>query len=212
MGSTSWEIKGPHFTNCNCAWGCPCQFNALPTHGNCRVFGAMRIDAGHFGDLRLDGLHWAWLLSWPGAVHEANGTMQVIVDERGDEQQRAALETIVQGRESDEGANVFQIYASTMSTFLETLVKPIEFECNIDARIAQVTIPGLVESSGEPIRNPVTGDEHRVRVTLPNGMEYTEAEYGSGSTKATGQIALDFSDSYGQFSIYHLTSTGPIRP
>ena len=25
-----WEIKGREFGNCNCDYGCPCQFNALP--------------------------------------------------------------------------------------------------------------------------------------------------------------------------------------
>jgi hypothetical protein len=24
---------------CNCDWGCPCQFNAKPTHGNCEGVG-----------------------------------------------------------------------------------------------------------------------------------------------------------------------------
>ena len=32
----TWEIKGWEFGNCNCNYGCPCQFNALPTHGHCR--------------------------------------------------------------------------------------------------------------------------------------------------------------------------------
>ncbi|MGA7790694.1 MAG: DUF1326 domain-containing protein, partial [Xanthobacteraceae bacterium] len=29
--------------NCNCAYGCPCQFNALPTHGNCEAVAGMQI-------------------------------------------------------------------------------------------------------------------------------------------------------------------------
>ena len=35
--STTWQIKARELANCNCAYGCPCQFNALPTHGNCRA-------------------------------------------------------------------------------------------------------------------------------------------------------------------------------
>ncbi len=34
--SVEWEVKATEFANCNCSYGCPCQFNALPTHGNCR--------------------------------------------------------------------------------------------------------------------------------------------------------------------------------
>ena len=28
-----WFVKGRELGNCNCSYGCPCQFNALPTHG-----------------------------------------------------------------------------------------------------------------------------------------------------------------------------------
>ena len=45
-----WEIHGHMFTNCSCAYGCPCQFNALPTHGYCRAVVFVQIDKGHFGD------------------------------------------------------------------------------------------------------------------------------------------------------------------
>jgi hypothetical protein len=46
---TPWEIKAKEFANCNCAYGCPCQFNALPTHGNCEAAVAMEIEKGHYG-------------------------------------------------------------------------------------------------------------------------------------------------------------------
>src|SRR5436189_259509 len=35
MTDTKWTLHGREFANCNCSYGCPCQFNALPTHGNC---------------------------------------------------------------------------------------------------------------------------------------------------------------------------------
>ena len=28
MSQPTWSLKGPHFANCNCDYGCPCQFNA----------------------------------------------------------------------------------------------------------------------------------------------------------------------------------------
>jgi hypothetical protein len=48
-----WEIHGLEFGNCNCAYGCGCQFNALPTHGHCRAVAFFRVDEGHFGKTRL---------------------------------------------------------------------------------------------------------------------------------------------------------------
>jgi len=46
---------------------------------------------------------------------------------------------------------------------------------------------------------------------LPNGFEYTLAEMGRGWTKATGPIAYELADSYGQFAELHLCQDGIIR-
>jgi hypothetical protein len=34
---TPWEIRTIELANCNCAYGCPCQFNAYPTYGKCEA-------------------------------------------------------------------------------------------------------------------------------------------------------------------------------
>jgi hypothetical protein len=55
-------------------------------------------------------------------------------------------------------------------TVHETLVRPIEFDVDLDARKARVAIPGLLESVGRPIVSPATGQEYRVRIDIPNGI------------------------------------------
>jgi hypothetical protein len=72
-------------------------------------------------------------------------------------------------------------------------------------------VQGIVESSGEPIRNPVTGLPHRARINLPNGFEYRIAEIGSGRTRASGRIELDLKDSYAQFANIHLSHKGVVE-
>lgn len=206
-----WRIKAREFANCNCDYGCPCQFNALPTYGNCEAVAAYEFDEGHFGDVRLDGLRAAGLYTWPEAVHEGNGTMQLIIDERADDAQREALLTIMQGGETEPMATMWAVYAAMVTTVLEPLSKPIDFEVDVDQRTARLIIPGIVEGTGEPIRNPVTGAEHRARIDLPNGFEYEIAEIGSGTSKSTGEIKLDFKSSYGQFAAIHLCNTGVVR-
>ena len=54
--SDQWMIRGSEFTNCNCAIGCPCQFNAPSTSGTCEGIGNAKIEEGHFNDISLDGL------------------------------------------------------------------------------------------------------------------------------------------------------------
>ena len=35
--SDRWMIRGVEYTNCNCAYGCPCQFDSPSTHGHCEA-------------------------------------------------------------------------------------------------------------------------------------------------------------------------------
>ena len=85
MAGISWTLKGIDYGNCNCAYGCPCQFNALPTYGNCQYVIFSRIDEGHYGDTNLDQLRFVLVADFPGAIHEGNGTQQLIIDERADD-------------------------------------------------------------------------------------------------------------------------------
>ena len=90
MSFTNWEIKAKEFGNCNCDYGCPCQFNALPTHGNCEAVVGIEVQEGHYGDVKLNGLKSVSVFKWAGAVHEGNGQMQIIVEKRATEEQRNA--------------------------------------------------------------------------------------------------------------------------
>ena len=91
---TPWEIDASELANCNCDFGCPCQFNSLPTHGSCEAAAGFIINKGFYGDLRLDGLKAAFTAKWPGAIHQGNGTMQRVIDPAASPAQRAALQSI----------------------------------------------------------------------------------------------------------------------
>jgi hypothetical protein len=211
MASVEWEIQGPELVSCNCDWGCPCQFNARPTHGHCRAGIAARIDQGHFGDVRLDSLKFALTAAWPGAIHEGGGEIQPVVDQRADSRQREAVLKIMAGEDTEPGATIFNVFATVIDTVHPPLFEPIEFEIDLQGRTGRFAVPGLIEARGEPIRNPVTGRPHRARVVLPQGFEYTEAEYGSSTTKAEGKIPLDWAGGHAHFAILHLTGKGPVR-
>ena len=87
----------------------------------------------------------------------------------------------------------------------------IDFEVDVDRRTARLTVPGITEGHGEPIVNPVTGKEHRARIDLTEGFEYTLAEVGRGWTDATSPMKIHLSDTYGQFASLHLNQNGVIR-
>ena len=206
-----WTLRGVEYSNCNCDYGCPCQFSAPTTNGFCEAAVGGLIEEGHFNDVSLNGLKWAMMLQWPGEIAAGNGKQQVVIDESADDQQREALRKILHGESTRPGATVFFVYNSTMSEVLETLYAPIELDIDVEARKAHFKVPGVVESTGTPIIDPISGGEHRARIELPNGFEYTVAEMGSGTTKATGAIRLDLSGSSGQFNILHMNQDGVIR-
>lgn len=206
-----WVIKATTFLNCNCAYGCPCQFNALPTPGDCRAVSGYQIHEGHFGETRLDGLKAALIVAWPGAIHEGNGTMQLVIDERADPEQRAALVAILSGEETEPMATIWSVVGAMCPTKLDPLYHPIEFTTDVAARRARLAIPDLVEAAGEPIRNPVTGAEHRARIDLPESFEFRLAEIASGTTRARGSIPLDLKDSHAHFAEIHLGNSGRLN-
>ncbi len=210
---TPWELHGRSFGNCNCAFGCPCQFNALPTYGTCEAAVGYIIDTGFYGDVRLDGLMAGFTVKFPGPVHEGNGEQQLVIDERATDEQREALQTIMSGGDTEEMATMFWIYDAMSPNKHDTLYKKLDMEIDIEARKGHILVDGVYEVLGEPIKNPVTGAEHRVRIDIPNGFEYRIAEMGSGTTTTMGGgIQLDNNKgTYGQFAEMHLGNTGIIK-
>jgi len=212
MAGIDWRFEGVELVTCNCDFSCPCQFNALPTHGDCRAAGAYRIDKGHFGDTSLDGVVFAGLWAWPGAIHEGNGQGWLIVDESASDDQRRAIEALFNGEETEPGATIFNVFTNVIDTYHPPQYRPIEFEADVEGRTGRFAIPGVIESHSEPIKNPVTGDPHRVRVTLPHGFEYHEAEYASGrATTQESPIALDYANTHAHFAYLTWTPSGPVH-
>src|SRR4051812_10198375 len=212
MTAAKWEFQGREFSNCNCAYGCPCQFNALPTHGHCQAAVGIQIDKGYHGDTRLDGLKVAAVFRWPGPIHQGQGEAAIILDKRASPAQREALLRILSGQDTDPGATIFSVFATTLSTVHEPVFAEIDFAVDVAARTAKLSVADLVEARGEPIVNPVTGAAYRGRIDLPNGFEYAIAEIGRGWSKTSGPIALDLADSHGQFAHLHLSEHGVVRP
>ena len=206
-----WMLRGSEFSNCNCAFGCPCQFNSPSTHGCCEAIGSALIGEGNFNDISLDGLSFVMLLKWPGEIVDGNGEQQLIIDERANPEQREALRKIALGESTTPGATHYFVFNSTMTKVHDTLYAPIEMSIDVEARKGHAKIAGMVESTGTPLTDPFSGKDFRARIHLPEGFEYTYAELGAASSKVTADIKLDLNNSYGQFNILHMNQDGVIR-
>ena len=209
--ATRWTIKGKEFVHCNCSYGCPCQFNAQPTHGHCQAVAAIDIEQGHHDETDLSGLRLGMIVSWPGPIHEGNGQALPIVDERADVRQREALLRIMSGLDTVPGATFFQVFSTTFTKVHEPVFAPIDLRVDIDGRSARLDVPGWIDARGEPIVNPVTGEAHRARINLPEGFEYDVCEVGRGWAQTQGPVDVQLSDSHAQFARLHLAESGVVH-
>ncbi|MFQ5623072.1 MAG: DUF1326 domain-containing protein [Paracoccaceae bacterium] len=210
---TDWRIQAEELANCNCNFGCPCQFGVLPTDGTCEAAVVYDIKKGHYGDVKLDGLRAAGVYKWPSAIHEGNGHMQLIIDESADDDQRAALEAIMTGQDTEEMATMWFVFSAMCPNRHETLYKPISADLNAEERIGSAEVADIFELSARPIPNIVTGAPHRIGINLPHGFEFGHAEMASGRTKTKGgKLSLDKNtDTHAHFASLHLTGSGVVR-
>ncbi len=208
---TPWELKGREFINCTCEYGCNCQFNALPDKGHCHAVAGIIIDQGHYGEAKLDGLSIAAIFKWPGPIHEGNGEVIAFVDERADAAQRDGLLKIMTGQDTAPFATMFAVFASTIVTMHDPVFPAIELFIDVSARRGKLVVPGFIEMMGRPIRNPVTGEDHRAQIVMPEGFEYEIAEIGSASSRTHGPVLVEIDDKYAQFADLHMNNDGLVR-
>src|SRR4051794_38533257 len=97
IAKPSWKLTGTVLIACNCDYGCPCNFNARPTHGKCEGSWTWMVREGSVGDIPLDGLAFSVLVNWPGAIHDGNGEALILLDERATPAQREAIALLVKG-------------------------------------------------------------------------------------------------------------------
>jgi hypothetical protein len=212
MPAPKWRMKGQWVKNCGCAYGCPCDFNARPTNGNCQGLVAMKIEEGHFDKTALNGLAWAVIVDFPGPLHEGNGTAQPVIDARASAAQRDALLTILSGKEQEEGT-LFHIFSLICPTVLEPISAPVEFTFDLAGRRCRVNIPGVLLTESEPIKNPVTGAPHRIQVVMPEGFEHHQAEIASAAViRASKGITYEYHNTHSSLALVEHLPTGVAHP
>jgi len=195
---TRWNLKGTVLVACNCDYGCPCNFNALPSHGKCEGGWTWHVQAGSVDDISLDGLNFSIFVNWPGAIHEGNGEALILVDERADGRQRQAISVLVKG----EVGGPWGILAWTWPTIHGP--KSVPYEIDINGIETRVKAGDSVEIESTTIKNPVTGAAVHPGVVLPEGIIVKRADLGSSKVfRVSDDISLQHPGKY--------TAVGPFE-
>jgi len=152
----AWQITGDYFENCNCDVVCPCLISpnapmtSQPTAGACEVAFGFHIDRGGYDATPLDGLNVAMIARTPGPMAHGNWSVALYLDERANEQQRQALQTIFTG--ADGGP--ISALAPLISTVLGAKAVPINFQK--EGKRRSVEIPSVMQLAvhAVPSMNP----------------------------------------------------------
>jgi hypothetical protein len=188
--ATKWQLKGTLLIACNCDFGCPCNFNALPSRGKCEGGWIWHVDKGTVGDVSLDGLSFTVHSNWPGAIHDGGGRALSLYDERADERQVEAITSLVRG----ELGGPWGIFINTYELLA---IRPEPFELHLDGVHSNARVGDAITLRMTTIKNPVTGAEVHPGAVLPEGLVCKEASFGmSEAFWVSGEIEYDHSGQY----------------
>jgi hypothetical protein len=204
--SPQWRIEAEYLQSCNCDYGCPCNFNALPTYGNCEALVGYHILKGNFGNTNLAGVTFAWGLWWPKAIHLGEGIGKVYVDKKATKEQIRAIEEITSGKH---GGGVFTIFPSTFKATLPTEIT--EVELHYDPYDAWLKVKGAGEVKSEHIVNAKTKAPWVGEILVPGGIVFKRGTISSVDWNwKAGDISLKHEKKNGHVSLVTYTNEGCI--
>ena len=184
-----WRLVGDWFDVCKCTIPCPCTFAQAPSEGDCDGILAWHIREGNYGDVRLDGLNVVALGHFDGNIWEgAKAAMGIFIDERADDPQREALQTIFGGQAGGWPGE----FASTIAEVRGIEYVPITFEIADDLAHWAAEVPGKATARAEALTGPTTLPGRRVQVHNPPG-----AEVGPGQIATWGRATVNRADGFG---------------
>jgi hypothetical protein len=186
-----WHLKADYVETCNCDYGCPCNFNGFPTYGFCRALLLFSIREGNYGDTKLDGIDVIVVQSWPKAIHEGNGTLQLYISKHATEAQRSAVIDIFSGKAK--GDAPFALFAPTFKYVLDPQYTDINK--TIDGKKSSFSIPGVMDVQVESFKNPVTGDEQETEIHLPKGLTWKVVQAAKTKLMRISTSHFNFDDS-----------------
>jgi hypothetical protein len=170
----AWNIKAKYYEACNCALGCSCNMNGFPSEGFCEGTVTFAVMEGEKDGIDLAGAKVASVVKWPGAIHEGNGVLAVVID--ANEEQRGALVSILT---AEDPGLPWEILAATISEIHGPFFESIDIE-DVDGS-PRIRVSDKYDIAWAAFRDPVTGDRHEPHMVLEDGFIFQDAMIGTTS-------------------------------
>ncbi len=185
---TKWWWKADYFETCNCAHGCPCNLNSVPTDGTCRAIDTWQIREGAYGDTGLNGLTLALIVAWPNPIHIGNGKAVLFIDERADPAQREALTRIGRGEAGPGGP--FEVFASTFLEPAQVMIGHVQVKR--EGKRVSLRFGDVAHAELAPIRSAMDGAEANARMILPDGFIWRDSQLVNTNQCEVHAAGLEF--------------------
>jgi len=198
MNPSRWSLNGTVYIACNCDYGCPCNFNALPSKGHCEGGWTWRVTSGSVDDVALDGLCFSVFVKWPGAIHHGNGEGVILVDERASDSQRDAIAALIGGKHGGPWGVLGWTWPRVHGP------RVVKYEISGEGVHSKVRAGDVLELECTTIKNPVSGAEAHPGVVLPEGLIVKQAACGTSAVfRVNDEISLDHSGQYTAVGEFH---------
>jgi len=186
MAGPKWILEGQYMESCNCDYLCPCVYTnpqGPVTYDHCYALLIYRVDQGRYENTTLDGRKFAFVIRSGKVMAEGGWIFGCVVDADSDDEQRAALATIVSGKA---GGTPGLIHENLVSDFRGVEFKPIDFA--MDGLIRRANIPDVLSfdiegvasrnKSGEPYYIDNTAHPSNRRLALARTKQFHLDAFG----------------------------------
>ena len=162
-----WTMKGQYMEACSCNFLCPCipkNATTPATHDFCKVALAFAVDAGSYGDVKLDGMRFVFFAQSKAVMSQGDWIGGLIIDTAASDAQVEAVAAIASGA----AGGPLALLAPLIGEFRGIERHPITFvkdgksvSVRIDGRLDQqvvgvdsVSVPGecvVVDNTFHPV-------------------------------------------------------------
>lgn len=170
----AWTMKAKYYEACNCALGCSCNMSGFPSDGKCEGTVTFAVTEGEKDGVDLSGAKVASVVKWPGAIHEGNGVLAVVID--ATEEQQGPIVSILT---AEDPGLPWEILAATISEIHGPFFEPISIE-DVDGN-PRITVGDKYDVAWEAFTDPVTGARHEPHMVLKDGFIFQDGLIGTTS-------------------------------
>jgi hypothetical protein len=162
-----WTMKGQYMEACSCNFLCPCipkNATTPATHDFCKVALAFAVDAGSYGDVKLDGVRFVFFAQSKAVMSQGEWIGGLVIDTAASDAQVEAVAAIASGA----AGGPLALLAPLIGEFRGVERHPITFvkdgksvSVSIDGRLDQqvvgvdsVSVPGecvVVDNTFHPV-------------------------------------------------------------